>query len=105
MPEPAPCPDRSWYLGFTHPRTRLAMESRTRILDALTDLGRYMTALPRRNPRLRAMIPTSAIIMLNRGRGHLARSRRLLIPVLEQSRYTNVFHCCVHKTGSQWLRT
>lgn len=81
------------------------MEYQKRLIGALTDLGRYFTALPRRNPRLRAMIPTNAIIMLNRGRGHLARSRRLLIPVQHQSRYTNVFHCCVHKTGSQWLRT
>src|SRR5678815_4789366 len=75
------------------------------LLQALTDLGRYVTALPRRNPRLRRMIPTEMVVMLNRGRALVSRSRRLLVPVEERSRYVNVFHCCVHKTGSQWLRS
>lgn len=31
-----------------------------------------------------------------------ARSKRS--PVVEQTRYTNVYHCCVQKTASQWIR-
>jgi hypothetical protein len=75
------------------------------ILDKLTDLNRYLTALPRRNPRLRTMIPTDVIVMINRGRSYVARSRALLVPVKHRSQYVNVFHCCVHKTGSQWIKS
>jgi Sulfotransferase domain len=39
-----------------------------------------------------------------RGKAAFAENRVLLVRVARRSGLRNVYHCCVHKTGSQWIR-
>ncbi len=50
-----------------------------------------------RNQRLRNLVPPSA-------KAAFAENRVLLRRVTHHSEVRNVYHCCVHKTGSQWIR-
>jgi sulfotransferase family protein len=50
-----------------------------------------------RNQRLRNLVPP-------RVKAAFAENRVRLVRVARQSELRNVYHCCVHKTGSQWIR-
>jgi sulfotransferase family protein len=50
-----------------------------------------------RNQRLRNLVPP-------RLKAAFAENRVRLVRVANQSELRNVYHCCVHKTGSQWIR-
>ncbi len=50
-----------------------------------------------RNQRLRNLVPP-------RLKAAFAENRVRLVRVSRQSDLRNVYHCCVHKTGSQWIR-
>lgn len=50
-----------------------------------------------RSQRIRNLIPP-------RAKAAFAENRVRLIHVSRRSELRNVFHCCVHKTGSQWIR-
>jgi Sulfotransferase domain len=59
-----------------------------------------MTAVPRRllqDQRIRNLVPA-------RSKAAYAENRVRLSRVARRSELHNVFHCCVHKTGSQWIR-
>lgn len=65
--------------------------------------GRQLTTLRRRHPRLRHLVPASVARQLISARSVATEGRKLYTPVAERCGYDNVFHCSVHKTGSQWL--
>ena len=50
-----------------------------------------------RNQRLRNIVPP-------RVKAAFAENRVRLVRVSRRSELRNVYHCCVHKTGSQWIR-
>jgi hypothetical protein len=50
-----------------------------------------------RNQRARNLVP-------NRVKAAFAENRVRLVRVARRSDLRNVYHCCVHKTGSQWIR-
>ncbi len=50
-----------------------------------------------RNQRLRNLVPP-------RVKAALAENRVRLVRVARRSELRNVYHCCLHKTGSQWIR-
>ena len=50
-----------------------------------------------RNQRFRNLVPPRAKAVFAENR---VRFRR----VARQSKFRNIYHCCVHKTGSQWIR-
>jgi hypothetical protein len=50
-----------------------------------------------RNQRLRNVVPP-------RLKAAFAENRVRLSPVTRRSDLRNVYHCCLHKTGSQWVR-
>jgi hypothetical protein len=50
-----------------------------------------------RNQRVRNLVPP-------RVKAAFAENRVRLVRVTRQSQLRNVYHCCVHKTGSQWIR-
>lgn len=59
-----------------------------------------MTAVPKRllqDQRLRNLVPA-------RSKAAFAENRVRLSRVARRSDLRNVYHCCVHKTGSQWIR-
>ena len=50
-----------------------------------------------KSQRIRNLIPA-------RVKAAYAENRVWLLPIARQTSVTNVYHCCVHKTGSQWIR-
>ena len=50
-----------------------------------------------RNQRFRNLVPP-------RAKAAFAENRVLLRHVARRSEVRNIYHCCVHKTGSQWIR-
>ena len=50
-----------------------------------------------RNQRLRNLVPP-------RAKAAFAENRVLIRRADRQSKLRNIYHCCVHKTGSQWIR-
>ena len=50
-----------------------------------------------RNQRLRNLVPP-------RAKAAFAENRVRLRHVVHRSEVRNIYHCCVHKTGSQWIR-
>ena len=50
-----------------------------------------------RNQRLRNLVPP-------RAKAAFAENRVRLRHVAHRSEVRNIYHCCVHKTGSQWIR-
>jgi Sulfotransferase domain len=50
-----------------------------------------------RNQRLRNLVP-------QRTKAAFAENRVRLLRVAHHTELVNVYHCCVHKTGSQWVR-
>lgn len=62
-----------------------------------------MTRIPRRFPWLRRAFPLSLVRRLVAARSRFTEVRKHFIPIEHHSVNTNVYHCSVHKTGSQWL--
>lgn len=56
-----------------------------------------MSQIVLRNQRARNLVP-------NRVKAAFAENRVRLTRVTRRSELRNVYHCCVHKTGSQWVR-
>ncbi len=69
----------------------------------LHTFDRWLTALRHRHSGLRHLLPYGAIRWVNLSRSALLRARATLTRVEHPSPLANVYHCCVHKTGSQWL--
>lgn len=81
------------------------MESSNRIGQALANINRNLTLIIRKNPRLRVIFPTSLLKFVTRARSNFSQSCAHLTPVLYRSSNTNIYHCCVQKTGSQWIQS
>jgi hypothetical protein len=79
------------------------MSHRDTIARLLTEVNRYLTLLVRRKPQLRLMFSPETVRYLTKGRIFFMQSNTRLAPVDYRSSYSNVFHCCVQKTGSQWI--
>ena len=75
------------------------------LADAAAKLARASTAFRRRNPRIRHWVPYGLIPAVQSARSRMTELRRLYLPVEHEARYRNVFHCCVQKTGSQWVKS
>jgi hypothetical protein len=73
------------------------------LLSTSATITRRFTAFWRRSSRLRHHVPAPAVRKAIDVRSYLTQYRRLYIPILTASPYDNIFHCCVHKTGSQWI--
>lgn len=73
--------------------------------QSFTILNRNLTMMIRRNPKLRFIFPAALINFFARVRSHLSDSFARVSPVLYHSTNANLFHCCVHKTGSQWIQS
>src|SRR5919202_344423 len=43
-------------------------------------------------------------LLSQRAKAMFAENRVRLVPVTHRTELRNVYHCCVHKTGSQWIR-
>lgn len=69
----------------------------------LHTFDRWLTALRHRHSGLRHLLPYRAVRWVNLARSALLRSRAALTRVEHRSPMVNIYHCCVHKTGSQWL--
>lgn len=81
------------------------MEIPDRFIRILTKAGRVLTILRRRNPRLRFLLPHVLVRHFNRLDSYLSQMGARHGPVIHHSINRNVFHCCVHKTGSQWIKS
>ena len=75
------------------------------LADVAAQFARASTAFRRRNPRIRHWVPYGMIPSVQSARSRMTELRRLYIPVEHEARYRNVFHCCVQKTGSQWVKS
>lgn len=70
-----------------------------------TRLGRFTTYLRRRNPQLRNLLPADVAGRLVGAKSRMTAARRYFVPIAHRSENTNIYHCCVHKTGSQWIKS
>ncbi len=76
------------------------MDVRMKAASAAT---RRFTAFRRRRSRLRHAIPSRLVRQYARTRSRATELRKFYLPVRHRSRFQNVFHCCIQKTGSQWM--
>ena len=53
---------------------------------------------------MRTLVPAGLKTTARRVGSRLRDAGRHLVPVREHSSAINIYHCCVHKTASQWLR-
>ena len=74
-------------------------------LEVLSKTNRYLTMLRRRNHKLRHLIPRRFIRNINRSKYYLSHLKTFCIPAIYKSSNTNIYHCCVQKTGSQWIKS
>ena len=51
-----------------------------------------------------SLLPFRVRYLLKKNRDRVAELRTLFLRVRHRSQADNVYHCCVHKTGSQWIR-
>lgn len=75
------------------------------IRRSLVSLSRASVLARRRSVKLRPHVPPWAILYLNKFRSHWTGVRSLYMPVRERCGYDNLFHCCVQKTGSIWIKS
>lgn len=71
----------------------------------LGSVARGLTAFRRRHSRLRHLVPVSSVFSLTALRSRLTEVRELYTSVEHRTRFSNVYHCCVQKTGSQWIKS
>ncbi|HKJ23796.1 MAG TPA: sulfotransferase domain-containing protein [Myxococcota bacterium] len=70
---------------------------------ALHDWDRQWAALRQRHGALRDRLPDLAVRALKAGRDGFKTARTWAARVEHRSPHENLLHCCVHKTGSQWI--
>lgn len=70
----------------------------------LVDWGRRLARARRRSVWLRRRLPFWAINLASRTRSLVGQARYLHTRVEYRSSSVNVYHCCVVKTGSQWVQ-
>jgi hypothetical protein len=75
------------------------------IVRTSASLRRGFTRLKRRRSGLRLMLPLGVAEHAMQAMAMARHLRPYYVRVLNRSRYDNVFHCCVQKTGSQWLKS
>lgn len=75
------------------------------LTNTLVNINRKLTMVVRRNPRLRLVFPHRILKYVTRTRSCLSDSLLHLTPVRYRSCNVNIYHCCVHKTGSQWIKS
>lgn len=73
------------------------------VAGSIAKVTRGATAYRRRHSSLRHKVPPSVARRLMLLRSQATELRRFYIPVKHRSAYATVFHCCIQKTGSQWL--
>jgi len=73
------------------------------MFETLVDLGRSLTVLRRRHSGLRHWVPYGVANRIVATRSAMTQLRPMYIPVRQRSTATNLFHCSVHKAGSQWI--
>ncbi len=71
----------------------------------MVGLSRAAILARRRSVKLRPHVPPWAIYYLNKFRSHWSGARSIYMPVRERSSFDNLFHCCVQKTGSVWVKS
>ncbi|MCS3700524.1 hypothetical protein GGQ20_001841 [Salinibacter ruber] len=64
---------------------------------------RLSTLLRRRYSSIRHLVPYGLVKVYQKYQNRIADLRQYYIPVEEKSQLRNIYHCCVWKTGSQWL--
>ncbi len=69
----------------------------------LAQVKRYSTVLRRRNPHLRHWVPMRVVRGAIQAQSYLTQWRAQWLSCDYQTSNTNIYHCCVQKTGSQWL--
>lgn len=79
--------------------------SKSLLRQTLVNINRNLTMVVRRNPKLRLMFPSRMLKYVTRTRYHLSHSFLYITPVIYKSCNVNIYHCCVHKTGSQWIKS
>ncbi|HOI94191.1 MAG TPA: sulfotransferase domain-containing protein [Syntrophobacter fumaroxidans] len=79
------------------------MQHESKLVQVLTDMNRFLTVVRRRHPRLRTLVPPGLIKYFSQGKSVLTGLSAAQVAVLHQSSNVNIYHCCVHKTGSQWI--
>lgn len=72
-------------------------------MRALYQLDRRLAVWRHRNAWLPRALPYAAVKWAARARAGLLRARAFAVPVERRSPHAHLFHCCVHKTGSQWI--
>jgi hypothetical protein len=75
------------------------------LMQVIAEADRRLTALPRRHAKIRAAVPHSLASRLRKVQSQLSHLRALWLPVHYRCAHDNLFHCCVHKTGSQWIKS
>lgn len=68
-------------------------------------MRRSFTRFKRRHSRLRRLVPLDIAQKVASIGSVAAQLRPYYVDIRERSRYDNVYHCCIPKTGSQWLRS
>ncbi len=71
----------------------------------MVNLSRAAILARRRSVKLRPHVPPWTIRYLNKFRSHWSGMRGLYMPVRERCSHDNLFHCCVQKTGSVWVKS
>lgn len=69
----------------------------------IAGVSRSSTKFRRRYSKLRHRVPPGVVRRAQDFRSAATSARRLYLPVAHRSAFDNVFHACVHKTGSQWI--
>lgn len=64
---------------------------------------RRSTMLKRRYSKARHYVPPQIVRRYNQARSVLTEYRRFVMPVVERTSMTNIYHCSEHKSGSQWI--
>lgn len=81
------------------------MELPKPITQSLVNINRNLTMVVRRNPKLRFIFTSPILKYVTRARSYLSDSLLSITPVIYRSCNVNIYHCCVHKSGSQWIKS
>lgn len=75
-----------------------------RVADLLTKITRRINLARKRSKKLRHWAPLPVVYWYSRTSSYLTEFRSWHTRVEQQSPLANIYHCCVVKTGSQWVR-
>jgi hypothetical protein len=75
------------------------------VKNKLVEWSRASVIARRRSVKLRRLVPHRAIYYLAKCRSYWSGVRSIYMPVRERTSADNIFHCCVQKTGSMWIKS